>query len=192
MSPGHQHGDRVSEPAAVRSALDPVCGMEVPESADLREHYAGETYVFCSAHCQAKFRESPEQFVSGGVVTNGHEPPSVEGAVYSCPMDPEVRQNEPGPCPKCGMALEPEVPAFPAERTEYVCPMHPEIVRDAPGSCPICGMALELRTVTAEEEENPELVDMRRRFWVSVVLSVPILVITMAEFLPGEIGRAHV
>ncbi len=56
-------------------------------------------------------------------------------------------------------------------KTEYVCPMHPEIVRSEPGSCPICGMALEPRTVTLEEEVNPELVDMTRRFWISLVLN---------------------
>ena len=78
---------------------------------------------------------------------------------YTCPMDPEVRQQGPGDCPKCGMALEPVVAALPATKTEYTCPMHPEIVRDAPGSCPICGMALEPRTVSVEEEKNPELVE---------------------------------
>lgn len=67
---------------------------------------------------------------------------------------------------------------------DYTCPMHPEIVRNAPGSCPICGMALELRTVTLEEEKNPELVDMTRRLWVSVVLSLPLLLIAMSEMLP--------
>ncbi len=108
------------------------------------------------------------------------------GSVYACPMDPEVRRESPGACPKCGMALEPESTAAPATRAEYVCPMHPEIVRDAPGACPICGMALEPRTVTAEEEENPELVDMRRRFWVSALLTLPVFVIAMAEFLPGD------
>ena len=67
---------------------------------------------------------------------------------YTCPMDPEVRQQGPGACPKCGMALEP-VDFAPVTRIEWTCPMHPEIVRDAPGSCPICGMALEPVTVTA-------------------------------------------
>jgi Cu+-exporting ATPase len=82
------------------------------------------------------------------------------------------------------MALEPESP-LPLTRTEYTCPMHPEIVRSEPGHCPICGMALEPRTVTAQEEENPELRDMTRRFWISVVLTVPLLVIAMAGMLPG-------
>ena len=107
------------------------------------------------------------------------------GAVYTCPMHPEVQSAEPGACPKCGMALELVTPA-PAPATEWVCPMHPEIVRTGPGNCPICGMALEPRTVSAaEERENPELVDMRRRFRVSVVLTVPILLVAMAEFIPG-------
>jgi len=81
------------------------------------------------------------------------------------------------------MALEPEVPV--AARTEYTCPMHPEIVRPGPGSCPICGMALEPRTPTATEEENPELRDMARRFWISLALTAPLLVIAMADMLPG-------
>lgn len=65
---------------------------------------------------------------------------------------------------------------------EYTCPMHPEIIQIGPGNCPICGMALEPKTVTAEEPENEELIDMQRRFWTSVVLTVPIIVTTMSEF----------
>jgi Cu+-exporting ATPase len=84
------------------------------------------------------------------------------------------------------MALEPVTPALSTTKTEYTCPMHPEIVRDAPGSCPICGMALEPRVVTVEEEENPELVDMRRRFWVSLALSLPLLALAMSEMIPGQ------
>src|SRR5262245_63581665 len=64
--------------------------------------------------------------------------------------------------------------------------MHPEIVREEPGYCPICGMALEPRTVTLEEEANPELVDMRRRFWVGVVVSVPIALLAMSDMIPGQ------
>src|SRR5207248_1699938 len=105
-------------------------------------------------------------------------------AAYVCPMCPEVRESKPGACPSCGMALEPEFPAA-RSKTEYTCPMHPEIVRDQPGSCPICGMALEPRTVTATEEDNPELRDMTRRFWISVALTVPLLAIAMADMLPG-------
>jgi Cu+-exporting ATPase len=84
------------------------------------------------------------------------------------------------------MALEPVAPVAAATRTEWVCPMHPEVVRDAPGDCPKCGMALEPRTAAAGEEENAELVDMRRRFWVSVALTIPLVAIAMGEHLPGH------
>ncbi len=104
---------------------------------------------------------------------------------YTCPMHPEVRQQGPGGCATCGMALEPATPTAPAVRTEYTCPMHPQIVRDAPGTCPICGMALEPRTVTMEEEANPELVAMTRRFWISVALTAPLLFLAMAEMIVG-------
>jgi P-type Cu+ transporter len=73
---------------------------------------------------------------------------------------------------------------------EYTCPMHPEIVRPEPGVCPICGMALEPRTTTIEDETNPELRDMSRRFWVSLGLTLPLLVIAMAEMVLGvSVGR---
>ncbi len=80
---------------------------------------------------------------------------------------------------------EARTPAPVKEGTKYTCPMHPEIVRDGPGDCPICGMALEPMTVSAEEEENPELIDMTRRFWVSAVLTLPVLLIAMGEMVPG-------
>jgi len=101
-------------------------------------------------------------------------------------MDPEVESEVAGACPKCGMALEPAAPTAPRTRTEWTCPMHPEIVRDAPGSCPICGMALEPRTVEVEEGPNPEYVDMRRRFWISVPLALVTLVLAMGEMIPGD------
>lgn len=69
---------------------------------------------------------------------------------------------------------------------KYTCPMHPEIVRDGPGSCPICGMALEPVTVSLEDEENPELVDMTRRFWVCLVLTIPVFALGMSDLIPGQ------
>jgi P-type Cu+ transporter len=172
---------------------DPICGMEVdPNSAAGKHEHNGQIYYFCSVHCLERFKLDPQQFLQTSSVENGkgtetEETKESTAAVYVCPMDPEVRENKPGPCPKCGMALEPETPSLlPASRTEYVCPMHPEVVRPEPGSCPICGMALEPRTVTLEEEANPELVDMTRRFWISAVLSAPLLLLAFAEFLPGQ------
>jgi P-type Cu+ transporter len=109
---------------------------------------------------------------------------SADERIYTCPMHPEVRQRGPGNCPKCGMALEPVLE--PGSRTEWTCPMHPQIVRDAPGSCPICGMALEPRTVSAVEGPDPELVDMTRRFWIGLVLTLPLLAFVMGDMLPGQ------
>ncbi len=102
---------------------------------------------------------------------------------YTCPMHPEIRLENPGNCPKCGMSLEPmESKAFEVH-TEYVCPMHPEIIRSEPGTCPKCGMALEPRDISREEEENQELTDMSRRFWVSTALSIPVFILAMAHDL---------
>src|ERR1700686_1643476 len=112
-----------------------------------------------------------------------------ETGAYICPMCPKVRQFGPGPCPQCGMALDPESPTAPASKIEYTCPMHPEIVRAGPGSCPICGMALEPRTVTLEED-NPELLDMTRRFWISVALTAPLLAIAMGSMIAPHMFMA--
>ncbi len=104
---------------------------------------------------------------------------------YTCPMHPEIRQAGPGSCPKCGMALEPVETIVASSKIEWTCPMHPEIVRAAPGSCPICGMALEPKTISVEEKDNPELIDMTRRFKVSAVLSIPLIYIAMGGYLPA-------
>jgi Cu+-exporting ATPase len=106
---------------------------------------------------------------------------------YTCDMHPEIRREQPGNCPKCGMVLEKVLDTAPEIRTEYVCPMHPEIIRSEPGSCPKCGMTLEPRDVSGKEEENYELIDMSRRFWVSTALSIPVFVIAMAHDLIPEL-----
>ena len=150
---------------------DPVCGMAVdPARAAGKYDYQGQTYYFCNNKCKERFQADPKKYLH----PIPQPAPAPKGAVYICPMDPEVRQDHPGACPKCGMALEPETPVLPT-KTEWTCPMHPEIVRDAPGSCPICGMALEPRTITVEAE-NPELRDMSRRFWISLVLTAPLVI----------------
>ncbi len=105
-------------------------------------------------------------------------------ASWTCPMHPEVESDHAGDCPKCGMALERVIVAAPAR--QYTCPMHPEIIRDEPGDCPICGMALEPMVVTEDEEDNGELIDMSRRFWLSLVFTVPVFVIAMGDLLPGQ------
>ncbi|HEX4949892.1 MAG TPA: heavy metal translocating P-type ATPase [Blastocatellia bacterium] len=170
--------------AAPVTHTDPVCGMQVPPDSAAGQHaHNGKTYYFCSTHCLHKFQADPEAFLQPSPKP---QPPAPAGTKYICPMDPEIVSDKPGACPKCGMALEPDMPAAPLTKVEYTCPMHPEIVRDEPGDCPICGMALEPRTVTLEEAPNPELTDMMRRFWWSLALSLPVLVLAMSEMIPGQ------
>ncbi|MDF0603380.1 copper-translocating P-type ATPase [Psychromarinibacter sp. C21-152] len=136
---------------------------------------------------------------------NHHHTANRGTVVYTCPMHPEVRQDAPGDCPKCGMHLVSEGEAHaqthghqpagavagqydtvPAgwDGPVYTCPMHAEVRQTQPGSCPLCGMGLELETAAlADEGPNPELVDFTRRFWVGAVLTVPLLVLTMGPFV---------
>src|SRR6202142_3467160 len=198
--------DKVNaEQPGARVAVDPACGMKVDRAtARFKREYAGQEYFFCSPGCLTKFQANPAAVLASGpkgmgsgVASSGaggsglvsvgmaSGPKSTAGRderAYVCPMCAEVRQIGPGPCPKCGMALEPESPVPAATKAEYTCPMHPELVRAELGNCPICGMALEPRTVTIEEE-NPELRDMPRRFWIGLALTVPLLAIAMGSML---------
>ena len=104
--------------------------------------------------------------------------------IYTCPMHPEVRQDHPGDCPKCGMALEPVV-ATVTSSTIYTCPMHPEVQQDHPGDCPKCGMALEPMAGKVEEK-NEDLIDMSRRLLISAVLALPVFILAMtADMFPA-------
>jgi Cu+-exporting ATPase len=127
-------------------AIDPVCGMSVdPEKTAHHAEHDGTHYHFCSEGCRSKFASYPGQYLAGKTAPITSASP---GAMWTCPMHPQVRQAGPGSCPICGMALEPDVP-------------HGD---DAP---------------------NPELVDFTRRFVVSAVLAVPLLVLTMGSDLLG-------
>jgi Cu+-exporting ATPase len=173
------------------TVTDPVCGMAInPENAAGSSQYGGQTMYFCSMRCKEKFDANPAAYL-GGAKPLVAVAPLPAGTVYVCPMDPEVRQERSGACPKCGMPLEPETISGPTTKVEWTCPMHPEIVRGAPGNCPICGMALEPRTITLDED-NPELRDMSRRFWISTALTVPIVVFAMLRHLPGVDLLPHV
>jgi Cu+-exporting ATPase len=183
---------------------DPVCNMDVdPATAAGSSEYKGQTYYFCSPGCVKRFNADPEKYLSpkssatqvpktqmvqiGGIMPekaaaqSSSQQETGKGTVtYVCPMDPEVREQKPGACPKCGMALEPET-------VEYTCPMHPEIVRNRPGNCPICGMALEPRVAAGiHEEDDSELRSMQRRLWVGITLSIPLLAISMGGMTAGS------
>jgi P-type Cu+ transporter len=144
------------------SFKDPVCGMDVvPATAAGSFEYGGQTYYFCSRHCLETFRSDPGRFTAARAARDG-------------------MAAEP-------ISLAPTLVTKPAPKgATYTCPMHPEIIRDRPGPCPTCGMALEpVALMTEEEQADPELVDMTRRFWICLALTIPLLLLSMAEMIPG-------
>ena len=172
-----RHADRMT---------DPVCGMTVdPQSAAGMHEHHGIKYYFCSKHCLAAFKADPAKYLAKFRPAARTVPAKTHGT-YTCPMHPEIEQGGPGGCPKCGMALAPMVPAAPAA-AEYTCPMHPEVRSPKPGSCPKCGMALV--PVAGAQEDDTELRNMTRRFWVSLALSVPI--VALAMLLPQLGGHVY-
>ncbi|MPY90137.1 MAG: heavy metal translocating P-type ATPase [Luteitalea sp.] len=184
----HQHHHQT--PASGGGAIDPVCGMRVdPARATFHAEHDGDTYYFCCSACHAKFVADPQLFLAASERQGQSQAPTTEAtrdaSAWVCPMCSDVREAQPGPCPRCGMSLEPERPAAPAVRTVYTCPMHPEVQSDGPGACPKCGMALEPRVIQLEEPPNPELVDMKRRLVIGGLLTVPIVIIAMGDMIAG-------
>jgi Cu+-exporting ATPase len=174
--------------ASASNLKDPICGMDVTIKSEHHLQHNHHDYYFCSSYCKDKFSASPETYLNPVPLNKSscHDDScSLASATYTCPMHPEVEQQGPGSCPKCGMALEPKGLPVVASKVEYSCPMHPEVVRDHPDSCPKCGMALEAKTITAEEK-NEELIDMTRRFWISAVLALPVFILAMiADMMPA-------
>ncbi len=182
--------------------------MQVDESTDLTVERDGETFYFCSEHCRQKFLNPEPQLRQ---LSAEDKPACCEhehhhataapakrkkrpSAAYICPMCEGVESDQPGECPKCGMALEPARPAAPKKSVIYTCPMHPEIEQDGPGTCPKCGMELEPKSVAGEgEEEDGELKKMTLRFWVSLALTVPVFLLEMLPMLgvPVEDWLGH-
>jgi P-type Cu+ transporter len=137
----HAHGGGTAEATTV---TDPVCGMKVnPETSKHHFQHAGTTYHFCCGGCRTKFEADPGKYLAPRTLA-----PVKAGAIYTCPMHPEIRQ-------------------------------------EGPGSCPICGMALEPLEVTAEAAPNHELIDMTRRFWIGLVLALPVFVLEMGAHIPA-------
>jgi Cu+-exporting ATPase len=142
----HDHSHHAHAAAPANGVLDPVCGMTVdPHTAQHRHSHQGHTYYFCSAGCRTKFAAGPLKYLGDKTKT---AEPVPEGAIYTCPMHPEIRQAGPGACPICGMALEPELAG-------------------------------------AAAGPNPELVDMTRRFWIGLALSLPVIALEMGGHFTG-------
>lgn len=166
-------------------AIDLICGMTVKESSPIRAEREGRTFYFCCERCREAFL-ALDHIPDAPLGKMEKVKPSAT-AKYFCPMCPGVESDTPTDCRVCGMALEPN-PAWliqSAYKTVYSCPMHPEVQQEEPGVCPTCGMALEAVTVQAEEEVNPELVDMSRRLWIGGALALPVFLLAMAHLIPG-------
>ena len=148
----HAHGHHAAPPPEGGSVKDPVCGMTVdPHTSKHRSEHDGHPFYFCSNGCRTKFEADPVRYLDpAGAEAKAEAVP--EGAVYTCPMHPQIRQV-------------------------------------GPGSCPICGMALEPATVSGDDGPNEELVDMTRRFWVGLVLTLPVFALEMGGHLTGLTER---
>ncbi len=166
--------------------------MKVDATSALSANRGDTTYYFCSESCRRKFLV-PSRLPTLTTPTptccqSQHEtviPPTA--AKYFCPMCPGIESTQPSDCSKCGMALERNPLWKPAiSPTIYTCPMHPEVQQASPGNCPKCGMALELSTQPASGVKNdPELLEMTRRFSVGAILTLPVFVLAMAHLLPA-------
>ncbi|AYG67778.1 MULTISPECIES: heavy metal translocating P-type ATPase [unclassified Rhizobium] len=186
---GHDHHHHDGQPQETVTR-DPVCGMTVDPAGKPSLHHQGRTFHFCCNGCRAKFEAAPENYLTAKDPTCGmtvdratarhflkHEGEKFYFCSAGCKAkfeaDPSAYLSGNKPTPK-------PVP----KGTLYTCPMHPEVVSDHPGDCPKCGMALEPMGVPAADEgPNPELVDFTRRLWISAVLSLPLLIISMGPMI---------
>lgn len=147
--------------------VDPVCGMHVTEASSYRAEHDGKTFNFCSAKCLGTFNSNPERFTapkSESISTSG--PEAAPGTIYTCPMHPEIRQDHPGSCPKCGMALEPLMPSLDDENPELK-----DFSRRFWWTLPFTVI------VTVLAMFGPQLgwFEMATQTWVELVLSTPVV-----------------
>lgn len=156
---------------------DPICGMEVSEDKAIKLSQNDIIHYFCSESCRDKF-------VMGDKAKIGENGDS-RNAIYTCPMHPEIKQDYPGDCPKCGMSLEAMTPQVFNQKTIYTCPMHPEIEQDHPGDCPKCGMTLESKSAEAANDgEQQEIKKLSRKFWIGLVFGLPVVILALEEMIP--------
>ena len=148
---------------------DPVCGMNVPEQSPHYLQHAGKMFYFCSAGCKGKFAENPTQYHQSNPVNT--EPVTAEinatGTIYTCPMHPEVRQDKPGVCPKCGMSLEPEMPTLEEGESPELVDFKRRFIWTLPLTIIV--------TVLAMLGHRLQWFEMTTQSWIELVLSLPIV-----------------
>jgi Cu+-exporting ATPase len=172
---GHQESEVLAtstKPVPDSRIKDPVCGMDVDTHNEYWTDYAGETSYFCSAKCKGKFDEEPSRFLPA-VSKNTAEPsqaPAITpnaGTIYTCPMHPEIRQDHPGNCPKCGMTLEPVIPELDADDNQEL----KDFSRRFWTTLPLTVIV----TVLAMFGHRLGLLNPRTQTWVELALSLPIV-----------------
>ncbi len=171
-----------------KTLIDPVCKMEVSSDSKFKMEFQGEVFHFCSESCFNKFKAEPQKFAGKG--EHSHEHHKKESSEHTHSHSHGDNDKHGHEC--CEVSLdnlpdEKEVDAVLKGKTViYTCPMHPEIEETKPGNCPICGMNLEKKEITLEDDEiNPEYLDMLKRFKVSVVFVIPLLILAMGDMIPG-------
>ncbi|MBS3805058.1 MAG: cadmium-translocating P-type ATPase [Oleiphilaceae bacterium] len=158
------HEEHQSEQAV----KDPVCGMSVdPHTAEHRSQYEGETWYFCSSRCRSRFDENPEQFLSGQQTS---EEPVAEGTMYICPMHPEIRQQGPGDCPICGMALEPEQASMEEGPSSELKDMTRRFWIGAVLALPVLVLEMGGHLINLDQIVSPQMSN-----WIQLFLATPVV-----------------
>ena len=158
-----EHVDRTAS-AKDEPLKDPVCGMTVTAQSSHQLAHEGRTYYFCSAKCQGKFAANPQQYLAP---TPPVDTPATVGTIYTCPMHPEVRQDQPGSCPKCGMTLEPMLPSLEDDDN----PELRDFQRRFWWTLPLSAIVF----VLAMFGHRLQWMDMTVQSWVELVIATPIV-----------------
>lgn len=172
---------------------DPVCGMTIDaaKAAGTVQH-EGKSLYFCCEICEQKFKANPERYFASMAASSRASRVNTRSLspsqTYTCPMDPDVEQTEPGICSKCGMTLELKVTVADATRVEYTCPIHPEIAHGERGSCSVCGMVLEPHTIAIPRPEDSEYQEMVQRLWGGSIFTLPLFALAMGHMI-GPLAR---
>ncbi|MGC3980906.1 MAG: heavy metal translocating P-type ATPase [Steroidobacteraceae bacterium] len=181
MNHSHEGHDCCNSPAAAaKPHIDPVCGMQVSANADKHVEYQGVDYYFCCQGCVTRFRNEPQRYLQPTETSHAmkHVPVTApKGAMYTCPMHPEVRQDHPGSCPKCGMALEPEMPTL--EEGD-----HPELVDFTHRFWWTLPFTLAV-TFLAMFAHRFGWLEMQQQSWLELLLSLPVLWAGQPFFVRG-------
>lgn len=164
----HQHDPANRESHAEHTVKDPVCGMTVdPHTAEHRSQHAGKPWYFCSAGCLSKFEQDPDKYLNGEPQP---EQPVVPGAIYTCPMHPEIRQEGPGDCPICGMGLEPEQVSLDDGPSEELSDMTRRFWIGLVFALPVFLMEMGGHLVNLDHLIAPQVGN-----WIQLVLATPVV-----------------